>query len=92
MDLSGFKPSNKYLLMTREFYKEIKGDLDRVRTAIDIDDARRHADYLMLKLKDKFEAPAYNINRALASHEQAYRDPSKKFELAPLDDTGKELS
>lgn len=83
-----FKPTKKYLLLSRDFYREIKDDLVRIQASLSVDDARSNAEYLVRKLKEKFETPNYDIQKVLTSHESAARNSG--VELAELDETGKE--
>lgn len=93
----GFKPSNKHVLMTREFYKELKDALDRIVTAIDTNDARQHAIALQQKLRDKFEQPAHDLSPRLSAHVKKlneFDDPRTamgKPGIVKLDEYGREI-
>lgn len=61
MALTGedFQPSNKYILMSRDKFNEIKMNLERIKTSITVDKAADIADNLLTALKNKYDRPAY---------------------------------
>lgn len=49
------RPSDKFCVMNREFYKELKLDVQRIMTAVNVEQATDLAKLLLQKLEDKFE-------------------------------------
>lgn len=54
-----FQPSDKYVLMSREKYQELKMELERIRTAITIQSAADTAERVLDMLKKKYDRPSY---------------------------------
>lgn len=54
-----FQPSDRYIVMSREKYNELKLDLERIRTAITIQSASDVAERVLEQLKKKYDRPAY---------------------------------
>ncbi len=50
-----FKPSNKFILMDRKYYEELKQDIARIRLSITAQEARGLAALVLEKLEKKFE-------------------------------------
>lgn len=50
-----FKPSNKYCLLTRDMFNEIKDHIGRIERADSLDYAKECATFLLKRLKTKFE-------------------------------------
>ena len=50
-----FKPAQTHLVMDRDFYNKVKSDLEKMKFAINIQEARERADMLLDRLKNKFE-------------------------------------
>lgn len=89
--MAPFKPSEKHILMTREFYKELKADLEKIRTCITAKEAEGHANYILKKLKDKYEGRP-GISNKLFQHEQKIgRTPDGQRGLRTLGPDGQEL-
>jgi hypothetical protein len=54
-----FQPSDKYVIMTRDKYNELKMQLERIRTAITVQTASDTAGVVLDELKKKYDRPAY---------------------------------
>jgi len=52
-----FKPSMKHILMSREYYTGLKLDIERMKVAMSLEDARAQAAALLDKLKKKYDEP-----------------------------------
>ena len=57
--MNEFTASDKYILMSREKYTELKMDLERIRTAITVQNAAGIAEKQLDYLKQKYDRPAY---------------------------------
>ena len=58
---SGFTQGSKYAVISKEFFKEVLGDLERVKTSLTIEDAKVNAEALIEKLRLRYE-PKYDVN------------------------------
>ena len=54
-----FQPSDKFIIMSREKYTELKMDLERIRTAITVQTAADTAERVLEQLKKKYDRPSY---------------------------------
>lgn len=70
------RPSDKFCVMNREFYKELKLDVQRIMTAVNVEQASELAKSLIQKLEDKFEnKEALRRLRQLDSSHPIIADP-----------------
>lgn len=75
MAVSGFTAGSKYATISKEFYREIMTDLDRVRTSLSIDDAKTNVEHLIEKLRMKYE-PKYDVEARLKQADASKLGPS----------------
>lgn len=54
-----FQPSDKYVIMSRERYTDLKMNLERIRTAITVQSAADIAERVLEEMKKKYDRPAY---------------------------------
>jgi len=54
-----FQPSDKYVIMSRERYTDLKMNLERIRTAITVQTAADIAGQVLEEFKKKYDRPAY---------------------------------
>lgn len=66
---SGFAPGSKYATISKEFYREIQADLDRIKTAGTVESAQAWAKTISEKLQVKYE-PKYDVAAKLAQVDQ----------------------
>lgn len=53
-----FKPSNQYCLLSRDMFKQIKEDLERIHRADNLVEAKQWGAFILERLKKKFDPPA----------------------------------
>jgi hypothetical protein len=49
------RPSDKFCVMNREFYNELKLELTRIKTVVNVEKAVQIAERILKMLEDKFE-------------------------------------
>lgn len=68
------RPSDKFCLMSREFYEEVKKELYRIKTAVNIEKSTEITDALIKKLEMKFENKRV-LDKLSSSDRSMFGDP-----------------
>lgn len=64
MAISGFTDGSKYATISKDFYKEVITELQRIGTSLTVEDAKANANGLIQKLQGKYE-PKYDVRAKL---------------------------
>jgi hypothetical protein len=70
VSVTGFTTGSKYATISKDFYRDIINDLERIKTSIGLEDTKANAEALIKKLKAKYEPP-YDVASKLKQADAA---------------------